>query len=94
MHGLHSAAALLRELGHEVVEDSPALPAADSLEIFLQVFGPEIALGIGLGERLNGRPPEEDEIHRLLKADREAAGAADPGADRAAGVRWRQDDRR
>ena len=38
--------------------------------------------------------PFKDEIHRLLKDDPEAAGAADPRADRAAGVRWRQDDRR
>jgi amidase len=68
VHGLHSAAALLRDLGHEVVEDSPSLPAPDSLDIFLQVFGPGIALGIGLGERLAGRPPGEDEIEPLSLA--------------------------
>jgi amidase len=68
VHGLHSAAALLRELGHEVVEDSPALPGPDSLDIFLQVFGPGIALGIGLGERIAGRPPAEDEIEPLSRA--------------------------
>ncbi len=73
VHGLHSAATLLRELGHEVVEDSPALPAADSLEIFLQVFGPAIALGIGLGERLNGRPPQEDEIEPMSRVVLELA---------------------
>src|SRR5215207_6067976 len=68
VHGLHSAAALLRDLGHEVVDDSPALPAPDSLDIFLQVFGPRIALGIGLGERLAGRPPDEDEIEPMSRA--------------------------
>jgi len=68
VHGLHSAAALLRDLGHEVVEDSPALPAPDSLDIFLQVFGPGITLGVGLGERLAGRPPDEDEIEPMSRA--------------------------
>ena len=38
--------------------------------------------------------PFKDEIHRLLKARPADAGAAGPGADRAVGVRWRQDDRR
>jgi amidase len=68
VHGLHSGAALLRDLGHEVVEDSPALPAPDSLDIFLQVFGPGITLGVGLGERLAGRPPDEDEIEPMSRA--------------------------
>jgi amidase len=73
VRGVHETAALLRELGHEVVEDSPSLPANDSLEIFLQVFGPAIALGIDLGERLAGRPPDEDEIEPLSRAVLEAA---------------------
>jgi amidase len=68
VHALHSAAALLRDLGHEVVDASPSLPGPDSLDIFLQVFGPGIALGIGLGERLAGRPPDEDEIEPLSRA--------------------------
>ena len=38
--------------------------------------------------------PFKDEIHRLLRGGSEAARAADPRADRAAGLRWRQDDRR
>jgi amidase len=75
VHGLHSAATLLRDLGHEVVEDSPALPTPDSLDIFLQVFGPAVALGIGLGERLAGRPPDEDEIEPLSRAVWEMARA-------------------
>jgi amidase len=68
VHGLHSAATLLRDLGHEVVEDSPALPGPDSLDIFLHVFGPGIALGIGLGERRARRAPEEDEIEPLSRS--------------------------
>jgi len=75
VHGLHSAAQLLRDLGHEVVDDSPALPAPDALDIFLQVFCPGIALGIGLGERLAGRPPDEDEIEPMSRVALELARA-------------------
>jgi amidase len=75
VHGLHSAAALLRDLGHEVVDASPSLPGPDALDIFLQVFGPGIALGITLGERLAGRPPDEDEIEPLSRAVLEHARA-------------------
>src|SRR5919108_1063639 len=74
VHGLHSAAALLRDLGHDVVEDSPSLPAPDMLDVFLQVFGPGITLGVGLGERLAGRPPLPDELeplsHKVLEMAR------------------------
>jgi len=75
VHGLHSAAGLLRDLGHEVVDDSPALPGPDSLDIFLHVFGPGIALGIGLGEQLAGRPPDHDEIEPLTRLVLEEARA-------------------
>jgi amidase len=73
VHGLHSAAALLRELGHEVVEDAPALPGPDSLDIFLAVFGPHVALGINFGETLAGRPPDDDDIEPLSRAVMERA---------------------
>ena len=75
VHGLHTAAAMLRDLGHELVEDSPALPGPDSLDIFLDVFGPHVALGIGFGEILAGRPPEADEIEPLSRAVMEHARA-------------------
>jgi amidase len=71
--GLHSAAALLRELGHDVVEDAPPLPPPESLDIFLNVFGPNIALGIALGEQLAARPPEADEIEPMSLAVLERA---------------------
>ena len=38
--------------------------------------------------------PFKDEIHRLLGKDAGDPGSTDPGADRAVGVCWRQDDRR
>jgi amidase len=68
VRGLHSAAELLRDLGHEVVEAAPPLPPPESLEIFLRVFGPAIALGIGLGERVAERQPYEHEIEPLSRA--------------------------
>ena len=75
VRGLHRTAELLRELGHEVEEASPALPAPDALEIFLHVFGPAAALGVHFGEMLAGRRPEEDEIEPLSRAVLEAAEA-------------------
>ena len=68
VRGLHEAAATLRELGHEVEEASPALPGPGSLEIFIDVFGPQVALGIAFGELLAGRPPQDDEIEPLTRA--------------------------
>ncbi len=67
VHGLRDAAALLGELGHEVVPAEPPLPGADTLDTFISVFGPQVALGIGYGERLAGRPPEDDEIEPVSR---------------------------
>jgi amidase len=75
VHALHATAEALRQLGHEVVEDAPAIPGPDSLDIFLQVFGPHVALGIGFGEILAGRPPDGDEIEPLSRAVMERARA-------------------
>jgi amidase len=73
VRGVHEAAAVLRELGHEVEEASPSLPGPDSLEIFIDVFGPQVSLGIAFGEVLAGRPPEEDELEPLSRAVMERA---------------------
>jgi amidase len=75
VRGLHDAAATLRDLGHEVEEASPALPGPDSLEIFIDVFGPQVALGIAFGELLAGRAPSDDEIEPLTRAVLERARA-------------------
>jgi amidase len=65
---VHEAAAMLREFGHEVVEATPPFPGPDSLDVFLQVFGPGVALAIMFGELLAGRPAREDEIEPLSRA--------------------------
>jgi amidase len=75
VRGLHDAAAILRELGHDVVEASPALPGPESLEIFIDVFGPQVSLGIAYGEVLAGRPPRDDEIEPLSRVVMERARA-------------------
>ena len=62
------AAELLAALGHDVVEAAPAWPPPDVLEIFINVFGPAIALGINSGVLRNGREPGEDEIEPLSRA--------------------------
>jgi amidase len=73
VRAVHDAASVLRELGHDVEEASPALPGPESLDIFLQVFGPAVTLGIAFGEMLAGRPPKDDEIEPLSRAIMEHA---------------------
>ncbi len=67
IEGLRVAAELLAALGHDVVEAAPAWPPPDVLEIFINVFGPAIALGINAGVLRNGREPDEDEIEPLSR---------------------------
>ena len=45
-----------------------AARAATCSALFIQAFGPQVSLGIGYGELLAGRPPEEDEIEPLSRA--------------------------
>jgi amidase len=68
VRGMHAAGELLSSLGHEVETASPAYPGGDSLRLFLSVFGPQVSLGIGYGELLANRSPEEDEIEPLSRA--------------------------
>src|SRR4051794_5830356 len=66
--GLRTAAEVLATLGHDIVEPAPAFPPPRFLDIFINVFGPAIALGIDSGVRLRGREPGEDEIEPLSRA--------------------------
>ena len=68
VRGMHVAGELLSSLGHEVESASPSYPGGDVLGLFLSVFGPQVSLGIGYGELLANRPPEEDEIEPLSRA--------------------------
>jgi len=68
VRGMHQAAELLASLGHEVREAAPSMPGKDALRLFIQAFGPAVALGISYGELLAGRPPSEDEIEPLSLA--------------------------
>jgi amidase len=70
---LSETAGLLGALGHEVEEAAPVLPGEESLEQFLRVFCPAVALGIAAGEEQVGRPPREDELEPLSRAVREVA---------------------
>ena len=63
-------------LGHEVVEAAPAFPPAEVLDIFINVFGPAIALGIDSAVRIVGREPERGRDRAAV------AGAAGAGARR------------
>jgi amidase len=67
VRGMHAAGELLSSLGHEVETASPALPGGDALSLFIDVFGPQVSLGIMYGELLAGRPPEDDEIEPLSR---------------------------
>jgi amidase len=73
VRGMHAAGELLSSLGHEVESASPALPGGDPLDLFIDVFGPQVSLGIMYGQLLAGRAPEEDEIEPLSRAIYERA---------------------
>jgi amidase len=75
VRGMHAAGELLSSLGHEVVSASPALPGGDALGLFIEVFGPQVSLGIMYGQLLAGRAPEDDEIEPLSKVIFERAQA-------------------
>jgi amidase len=68
VRGMHVAGELLASLGHQVEHASPAQPGGDALGLFIQAFGPAVSLGIGYGELLAGRPPEDGEIEPLSRA--------------------------
>ena len=72
---LLEAAGLLAGHGHEVVEASPPLPDPELLELFLTVFGPNVAVGIAAAEALAGRAAGPEDIEPLARAVLERAAA-------------------
>jgi amidase len=68
VRGVQSAAELLAELGHDVVDASPPFPGRHALELFIRTFGPLVSLGITYGELLAGHPPGDDDIEPLSRA--------------------------
>jgi amidase len=75
VRGMHAAGELLASLGHDVETASPALPGGNVTDLFLEVFGPQVSLGIMYGQLLANRPPEDDEIEPLSRAIFERAQA-------------------
>jgi len=73
LRGMRDAGELLSSLGHDVEEAEIAMPGRDTLELFVEVFGPAVTLGVSYGELLAGRPPEEEEIEPLSRAIAEHA---------------------
>jgi amidase len=72
---VEATAAALEELGHEVEATQPELPGADTLPLFLTVFGANIALSIGHAQLLAGREATADDLEPLSWAMWERAQA-------------------
>ena len=72
---LREVAGELAALGHEVVEDAPPLPDPAMLELFLTVFGAQVATSVAAAQELAGRPAGPDEIEPLSRAVLERAAA-------------------
>jgi amidase len=59
------AAALLRDLGHEVEEMTPPWSNLNLLPDFTRAFGPMVSLVTAIGGRLRGREPAESDVEPL-----------------------------
>jgi amidase len=62
------AAATLRELGHEVIDDDPPWRVPGLLEQFSVLWAPLISTQIGYGAQLAGRAPTEEDLEPLSMA--------------------------
>jgi amidase len=72
---LQDVARQLEGLGHDVVEAAPPLPDPAMLDLFLTVFGPQIATGIAAAQEIAGHPAADEEIEPLSRAVLERAAA-------------------
>lgn len=68
VRGMHAAGELLASLGHDVETAAPALPGGNVLDLFIEIFGPQVSLGIMYGQLLANRLPEDDEVEPLSRA--------------------------
>ncbi len=73
LEALHEAAALLRDLGHEVIEDDPPWRIPGLLEQFSVLWAPMISTQTAFGAQLMGREPTLEDIEPLTMAMYEAA---------------------
>jgi amidase len=71
------AAALLKELGHEVEEIAPPWSGLDLLPDFTRAFGPMVSIVTAIGGRLRGREPTEADVEPLTWMLYERARAQD-----------------
>ncbi len=65
---LRDTADALADLGHEVVEASPPMPAPEVLDLFISVFGPQISLGVLFAQSVAGRSAADHELEPLTRA--------------------------
>ncbi len=73
LDSLQEAAELLRELGHEVIEDDPPWRIPGIFEQFGALWAPMVSSSIAFGAQLAGREPTADDIEPLSMALYEAA---------------------
>jgi len=62
---VESAAALCRELGHEVAEDAPPVDAAQTSQAFLAIWAAGVTLVIDAIAMMTGQKPSEDRFEGL-----------------------------
>ena len=77
LEALGEAAALLRDLGHEVIEDDPPWQVPGLIEQFGVLWAPMISTQTAFGAQIAGREPTPDDIEPLTMAMYQAAKGVD-----------------
>lgn len=77
LEALHESAALLRDLGHEVIEDDPPWRIPGLLEQFMVLWAPMISTQTAFGAQIAGREPTLEDIEPLTMAMYEAGRGVD-----------------
>ncbi len=68
LEALNGAASLLRELGHEVVEEDPPWAIPGLIEQFAVLWAPMISTQTAFGVQLTGRQPTDEDLEPLTMA--------------------------